>query len=385
MAQKDFFPLRPEANPKIYAYEDTNPQYSGLLKIGYTTKNVQQRVAQQYPTLRPGKPPYRIVLEESAMRHDGSSFTDHDVHRYLRKQGIANPEGEWFRCTKREVKAAIVSIRERRENEEQRTETFEMRPEQQAAVDKTSTYFTNYYKENKDKTPHFLWNCKMRFGKTFAAYQLAKRMGWMRLLVMTFKPAVQSAWEEDLKTHVDFEGWQFVSHKSGLNPERIDWKRPVVCFGSFQDFLGKNKQTGGIKTRNEWVHLTNWDCVIFDEYHYGAWREKAKDLFESEDKKEIEFAQGEGLEYFEKGNFDEEIIPIATNAYLYLSGTPFRAINSGEFIEEQIYNWTYSDEQRAKAEWHEENNPYASLPRRVMMTYQIFLSFGLFFCLSFYL
>lgn len=371
MAQKDFFPLRPKANPKIYAYEDTNPQYSGLLKIGYTTKDVQQRVAQQYPTLRPGKPPYRIVLEESAMRHDGSSFTDHEVHRYLRKQGIANPEGEWFRCSKREVKAAIISIRERRDNEEQRTETFSMRPEQQAAVDKTSTYFTNYYKENKDKTPHFLWNCKMRFGKTFAAYQLAKRMGWKRLLVMTFKPAVQSAWEEDLKTHVDFEGWQFVSSKNGLNPERIDWKRPVVCFGSFQDFLGKNKQTGGIKTRNEWVHLTNWDCVIFDEYHYGAWREKAKDLFESEDKKEIEFAQGEGLEYFEKGNFDEDIIPITTHAYLYLSGTPFRAINSGEFIEEQIYNWTYSDEQRAKTEWQGDDNPYAALPRMVMMTYQM--------------
>ena len=371
MAQKDFFPLRPKANPKIYAYEDTNPQYSGLLKIGYTTKDVQQRVAQQYPTLRPGKPPYRIVLEESAMRHDGSSFTDHEVHRYLRKQGIANPEGEWFRCSKREVKAAIISIRERRENEEQRTETFSMRPEQQAAVDKTSTYFTNYYKENKDKTPHFLWNCKMRFGKTFAAYQLAKRMRWKRLLVMTFKPAVQSAWEEDLKTHVDFEGWQFVSSKNGLNPERIDWKRPVICFGSFQDFLGKNKQTGGIKTRNEWVHLTNWDCVIFDEYHYGAWREKAKDLFESEDKKEIEFAQGEGLEYFEKGNFDEDIIPITTHAYLYLSGTPFRAINSGEFIEEQIYNWTYSDEQRAKTEWQGDDNPYAALPRMVMMTYQM--------------
>ncbi len=371
MAQKDFFPLRPEANPKIYAYEDTNPQYSGLLKIGYTTKNVQQRVDQQYPTLRPGKPPYRIVLEESAMRHDGSSFTDHDVHRYLRKQGIANPEGEWFRCSKREVKAAIVSIRERRENEEQRTETFSMRPEQQAAVDKTSTYFTNYYKENKDKTPHFLWNCKMRFGKTFAAYQLAKRMGWKRLLVMTFKPAVQSAWEEDLKTHVDFEGWQFVSHKSGLNPQDLDKRRPVVCFGSFQDFLGKNKQTGGIKTRNEWVHSINWDCVIFDEYHYGAWRERARELFDSEDKKELKFAMGEGLDFFDEGRFDEDIIPITTNAYLYLSGTPFRAINSGEFIEEQIYNWTYSDEQRAKTEWHGENNPYASLPRMVMMTYQL--------------
>ena len=366
MAQKDFFPLRPEANPKIYAYEDTNPQYSGLLKIGYTTQDVQQRVAQQYPTLRPGALPYRIRLEERAMRNDGSSFTDRDVHRYLRRHGFANPNGEWFRCSVRDVRAAIYAIRARTENEEQRTETFAMRPEQRAAVEKTADYLNRYRQENSDKTPHFLWNCKMRFGKTFAAYQLAKRMGWKRLLVMTFKPAVQSAWEEDLKTHVDFEGWQFVSPKSGLNQERINWKRPIVCFGSFQDFLGKNRQTGGIKTRNEWVHLMNWDCVIFDEYHYGAWREKAKDLFENEDKKEIEFAQGDGLDYF-----DEEIIPITTNAYLYLSGTPFRAINSGEFIEEQIYNWTYSDEQRAKAEWQGADNPYAALPRMVMMTYQM--------------
>ena len=81
--QKEFFPLRPDAFPKIYAYEDTNPQYRDLLKVGYTTKDVQHRVAQQYPTRRPGKIPYRIVLEESAMRQDGSSFTDHEVHRFL--------------------------------------------------------------------------------------------------------------------------------------------------------------------------------------------------------------------------------------------------------------------------------------------------------------
>lgn len=57
--------------------------------------------------------------------------------------------------------------------------------------------------------------------------------------------------------------------------------------------------------------------------------------------------------------------------YLYLSGTPFRALNSGEFIEDQIYNWTYSDEQRAKENWQGDGNPYAALPRMVMMTYRI--------------
>lgn len=361
----DFFPPRTESRPKIYAYEDTNPQYAGLLKVGYTTGDVKSRVAQQYPTLRPGESPYRIVLEETAMRNDGSSFMDHEVHRALKARGIKNPKGEWFRCTVDQVKAAIIAVRARQLYEENRSLDFKMRPEQEAAVEKTMAYFQSYRRENRDKSPHFLWNAKMRFGKTFAAYQLAKRMKWKKILVLTFKPAVQSAWEDDLKQHVDFIGWQFIK-PGGLIYEDADKEKPIVCFGSFQDYLGKNKSTGGIKTKNEWVHATNWDCVIFDEYHYGAWRENAKDLFEAEDKKEIEFARGEGLD-----DFDEDIMPITTDHYLYLSGTPFRAIASGEFIEEQIFNWTYSDEQRAKAKCSEPNNPYLCLPRMVLMTYQL--------------
>jgi hypothetical protein len=364
---KDFFPRRPQVQPKIYAYEDTNPQYTGLLKIGYTTRDVRERVAEQYPTLRPGPLPYRIVLEEPAMRRDGTVFTDRDVHRMLRINGIKNPEGEWFRCTVEQVKAAIIAVREGQLFEEQRSLDFTMRPEQEAAVEKTIAYFKAYRRDNH-KPPHFLWNCKMRFGKTFAAYQLAKRMGWKKILVLTFKPAVQSAWEEDLRCHVDFQGWQFIASKD-VPPQgdpAYDKHRPLVCFGSFQDYLGRNPSTNGIKTKNEWVHATHWDCVIFDEYHYGAWREKAKELFEAEDKNERKFAEGEGIEYF-----DEDILPITADHYLYLSGTPFRAIATGEFIEEQIYNWTYSDEQKAKEEWQGPNNPYAVLPRMVLMTYQL--------------
>lgn len=360
-----FFPKRPEVKPTIYAYEDTNPQYKGLLKVGYTGIGVQKRVAQQYPTLRPGRLPYHIVLEESAMRTDGSSFIDKDVHRYLRKRGFYNPGGEWFGCSARQVKAAVIAVRERKELDESRSDTFKMRPEQMEAVRKTSEYFGNYSIEGNGKVPHFLWNCKMRFGKTFAAYELAKEMGWKRLLVLTFKPAVENAWEEDLMQHVDFEGWQFVSHHTDLTFETADKSKPIVCFGSFQDYLGRNS-VGGIKSKNEWVHSINWDCVVLDEYHYGAWRDNAKDLFENEDKPEQKYAEGEGLDYY-----DEDLMPITTNAYLYLSGTPFRAINSGEFIEEQIYNWTYSNEQRAKAEWKGPDNPYKALPQMVMMTYQL--------------
>ncbi len=363
--REKFFPPRPDSKPTIYAYEDTNPQYLGLLKIGYTTVDAQRRVAQQYPTLKPGKPPYRIVLEESAMRNDGTTFTDHDVHRHLKIVGLRNPEGEWFKCSVKDVKAAIIALKTGEMNEESRSLDFKMRPEQKAAVEKTADYFRSFQKENHDKPPHFLWNAKMRFGKTFTAYQLAKKMGWRKVLVLTFKPAVQNAWEEDLKFHVDFKGWQFIS-PGGLSYKGVDKKRPFVCFGSFQDYLGKNKSTGGIKVKNEWVHATNWDCVILDEYHYGAWRESAKELFEAEDKKEIEFGQGEGIQ-----DFDEEVMPITTGGYLYLSGTPFRAIASGEFIEEQIFNWTYSDEQRSKKSWTGDGNPYASLPRMVLLTYQL--------------
>jgi len=360
-----FFPQRTEAKPTIYAYEDTNPQYKGLLKVGFTTTNAQKRISEQYPTLRPGALPYKIVLEDSAMKSDGSTFTDHDVHRYLRKKNILNPEGEWFKCSVKEVKAALLAIKSGLKNDDDRTHNFDMRPEQKQAVDKTIEYFNSFRKENKNKTPHFLWNAKMRFGKTFATYQLAKRMGWKKILVLTFKPAVQNAWDEDLQNHVDFKGWQFIA-RNGLQFEDADKNKPFVCFGSFQDFLGKNSSTGGIKTKNKWVHDTKWDCVVFDEYHYGAWRENAKDLFEAEGKAEREFEEGEGVEYFDENN-----MPITTSAYLYLSGTPFRAIASGEFIEEQIFNWTYSDEQKAKENWKEDPNPYLSLPRMVMLTYQL--------------
>ena len=360
MSNELFPPLNP---PRIYAYSDS--RFTDCLKVGYTTKTAAERVAEQYPVKLPNQS-YTIELDEIAMRDDGSFFTDHDVHKVLTRKNIQRINGEWFKCTLDTVKAALLEIKSGKRNEDNRTLNFGLRPEQQAAIEKASDYFKSFTAENPDRTPHFLWNAKMRFGKTFAAYQLAKAMGWTKILILTFKPAVQNAWEEDLANHVDFAGWQFIARNS-LQFEQADIKKPMVCFGSFQDYLGKNA-VGGIKARNEWVHTTNWDCVIFDEYHYGAWRDTAKELFEAEDKKEVAFAEGEGIEYFDEGN-----MPITTSAYLYLSGTPFRAISSGEFIEEQIYNWTYSDEQKAKIEWQPEQgkNPYTALPRMVMLTYQL--------------
>lgn len=366
----ELFHKRPTIKPMIYAYEDTNPQYKGMLKIGFTTRDVETRVAEQYSTKRPdGSKPYKIVYRESAMYPDGTAFSDHDVHRVLKQKHFINTGGEWFKCSVDDVRAAVLAVKTHTVNAENRINNFKMRPEQQAAVEKTAAYFLSTEEDNVKRYPKFLWNCKMRFGKTFAAYQLAKKMQFKRILILTFKPAVVSAWQEDLNSHIDFEGWQFISRDTDLTYETADKNRPIVCFGSFQDYLGVNRETGGIKPKNEWVHTVNWDLVIFDEYHFGAWKENAKKLFEQADD---DIYDDEDLTTYDRGNaYDETFLPITTSYYLYLSGTPFRALNSGEFIEEQIYNWTYSDEQHAKENWQGDKNPYAALPRMVMMTYQI--------------
>ena len=381
MNDETFFPARPETRPMIYAYEEDNPKYAGMLKVGFASTGVEKRVAEQFPVLKPGdKKPYRIVFAESAMYSDGGSFTDKRVHEKLVAMGYEQQyhqgkKTEWFKCSVSAVRAAWIAVCNRVDNVEQRTLDFKMRPEQSAAVEKTVRYYASAAMEKRiRRTPKFLWNAKMRFGKTFATYQLAKRLGAKRVLVLTFKPAVQSAWREDLMTHVDFESWQFICR--GQRPgdptadeqyAKANKKKPIVCFGSFQDFLGYNRETGGIKTTNEWVHEINWDLVVFDEYHFGAWKDSAKKLFEvEEDEDEVEGEERSGE------RLDETWLPITAMRYLYLSGTPFRAINSGEFIEDQIYNWTYSDEQRAKAEWRGAvENPYAALPRMVMLTYKI--------------
>jgi hypothetical protein len=372
---------KPEGRPRIYAYSIDDEAHAGLLKIGQTTREVKQRVAEQLKTAAIKN--YTIELDELAERENGTIFSDHEFRATLVKKGFANAELEWMRCTLEDVKTVLVELRTGQRFTGSRHETFAMRAEQQDAVDKTYDYFRSIWAENKRAVPRFLWNAKMRFGKTFTAYQLARRLGAKRVLVLTFKPAVEDAWQTDLESHVDFDGWQYLSRNSDNDPTEVSAEKPLVYFGSFQDMLGRDA-VGNIKAKNEWLHAVNWDLVVFDEYHFGAWRDTAKELFEGEEeavaKNETKLEYAAGLEDVNEdlgvlSTKETEFLPITTRAYLYLSGTPFKALSTGEFIEEQIFNWTYTDEQRAKeafaAKHPVEWNPYGALPQMRLLTYQM--------------
>ena len=379
----ELLPNKPEARLRIYAWSTKEiKKHDGCLKVGQTTqKDVNVRIRQSQGVAQVS---YKLEVDELAERENGTTFRDSAVRDRLKQKGFENPEGEWMRCSAKDVKVAIDELRTGKAVVGSHTEDFKMRAEQVAAVKKTADYYTSVWADNKKSVPRFLWNAKMRFGKTFASYHLAKKLEAKKILVVTFKPAVEDAWQVDLESHKDFVGWQYFSKSTGVDPTKADKKRPLVYFGSFQDLLGRDKATGTIKAKNEWLHETNWDLVIFDEYHFGAWRDSAKELFEGEDadeaKKEVANEYGQVLDDFEEkldelSGSEDDFLPITTKAYLYLSGTPFKALARGEFIEEQIFNWTYTDEQRAKQSFSKKFpdkwNPYAALPEMRLLTYQM--------------
>lgn len=360
-------PLTYPKRPQIYVY--SSPNQPGL-KIGYTervTKSgsdfdaVKERIEEGL-VKTPNKQ-YKIEHYELAITNSGECFKDHLVHKWLANFGIKQIAGEWYDTDLTTVRTVIKGIKSGKPESSNNKSTFGPRPEQERFIKETSAYFKAHHDD--ETPPHYLWNAKMRFGKTFTSYELAKTMGWKRILVLTYKPGVEKEWKKDLYGHQDFDGWQFIEGLSSWEENNIDESRPVVWFASYQDvLLTKNRQ---LKDRHKKMRETEWDCVYVDEYHFGAWREAAKELGQ-EEKKEVTDAP----EDLDETSEIEQILPLKTHGYLYLSGTPFRALTDGEFNEDQISNWTYADEQNAKHDWAGEGeNPYAELPQIVMLTYQM--------------
>lgn len=404
----ELFPEPSEARSRIYAWEFVNPPagYEDQLKVGQTTRSdVNIRIRQ---SMGQAQQPYTLRVDEIAETAVGETFSDTDVRQRLVEKGFENvahgSSREWMRCTHADVLTAIEELRAGVTIRGTHHLTYGPRQEQRDAVNQTYTHFENVWAEGLGQAPRFLWNAKMRFGKTFSAYQLALRMRAKRVLVVTFKPAVEQSWADDLRNHMDFEDWEYLNAKTAqgrdVDPTDVPADTPLVYFGSLQDLLGRDRATQTIKAKNRWIHDIAWDLVIFDEYHFGAWRDGAKALFEHWRKEddEIEVAAEERAlasveakmssalaldervgvdgdsDQGERPGDEADFLPIESRAYLYLSGTPFRAL-AGEFADHEIFNWTYTDEQKRKTEWPQRHpgkpNPYAALPEMCLMTYQM--------------
>jgi len=369
----------------------------GRYKVGYTGRpDPRVRIKEHTGTVYPDGDGIVVHLDEPAVKEDGSAFSDHDVHRVLTDAGVQRKQ-EVVEATLDEVRAAIAAVRAGRAFDPGRTADFALRREQVAAVEQTARYFLEH--ADDPHPPRFLWNAKMRFGKTITAYQLARRMGWKRVLVLTYKPAVRGSWRDDLVTHVDFADWVFAGRDHPADPGTSS---PVAWFASFQDLLGTNAD-GDVKDHNVDLHLIDWDCIVLDEYHFGAWQGAAKEVtspapaqqapeaelkasaVEAEHADEVSDLAQVGTPRLYAAvpddglgeDLDAAQLRLSTRHYLYLSGTPFRALTEGEFNEDAIYNWTYPDEQYAKQQWtadperDPERNPYRELPQMQMFTYAL--------------
>jgi hypothetical protein len=364
----------------------------GRFKVGWTGRaDARVRVREQTGTVYPDGDGIVIHLDEPAVRDDGTPFTDTDVLHVLDSAGV-HRTSEVVEATLDEIRAAVAAVRTGHRFDPDRTEGFKPRDEQLEAIERTAAYFTEH--ADDAKPPRFLWNAKMRFGKTFTTYQLAKRMGWRRVLVLTYKPAVRDSWRDDLLHHVDFAGWVFADRDNPVDLATAD--APVVWFASFQDLLGTTAD-GQVKDHNQDLHTRTWDCVVVDEYHFGAWQGAAREVCEpvtvsTDDEAGAADHATEVAELADAGlprliaaapdtgtrrDLTVADLRITGRCFLYLSGTPFRALAEGEFNEDAIFNWTYPDEQRAKAAWDADPtkdpaaNPYLELPQMQLYTYSL--------------
>ena len=345
--------------PKIYAY--TTPQVTtndGWIKIGYTERDVETRIREQTHTAAIKTEILWNYLAEYVDGPDkGINFKDHDFHDFLKFHDIKRrPKTEWFYFNGTPEKSESLFNKFIRHDisgyQPGKSQEYTLRREQEEAVNKTLAYFRSH------EDSEFLWNAKPRFGKTLCAYDLVKKLDATNVLVLTNRPAVANSWYDDFEQFIaGSTKYKFVSSTDSLK-DRSSMSRDQfieylseheeakqIAFISLQDLKG-SKFFGGEYVKLKWVADLHWDLVIIDEAH------EAVDTCKSD----IAFNK------------------IHRKWTLHLSGTPFKAIAKGQFSDEQIYNWSYADEQQAKKNWDstcESENPYEALPQLNMFTYQM--------------
>lgn len=341
--------------PQIYAY--TLPQVQdrdGWVKIGYTEReSVDERIKEQTYTARLT---YEKLWDAPAsFLESGERFTDKKLHNYLVKHKQIKRLGnsEWFfyeHNLKQRSYADYKSFLENSYNQAKENAQYQLRDEQAAAATQTLHHIKSHPKGE------FLWNAKPRFGKTLTTYDLARQIDATKVLIVTNRPSIANSWFDDFEK---FIAWQtdfaFVSTSDSLSERPVmtreeflsqtaTGKKSMIAFISLQDLKGAIS-FGGNYNKLSWVKDMTWDMLVIDEAHEGVDTLKTDLAFEN----------------------------IKRNFTLHLSGTPFKAVAAGTFSEDEIYNWSYADEQQAKVNWDnpDEHNPYEKLPRLNLFSYQM--------------
>lgn len=352
-----------EFTPKIYAY--TTPgiiDNDGWIKIGYTKREVEKRIKEQTHTagvtsnIRWVKP-----AQYTEEPDKGKLFDDHPFHQFLKYHNIdRRPSTEWFyfNGNPEDSEKLFEKFAKHDTSDFQPGQGMDyiLRQEQEDAVEKTLEY------AKKNPNGEFLWNAKPRFGKTLSTYDFAERLGAKQVLIVTNRPAIANSWFDDFDKFIAGKtDYKFVSETEALK------NRPALSRKDYVNYLGENADVadelgqiafislqdlkgsayfGGTFDKLKWVSELHWDLLVIDEAHEGIDTLKTDVAFDK----------------------------IKRNFTLHLSGTPFKALAKGKFGEEQIYNWSYADEQSAKENWdvnQDEENPYEDLPKLNMFTYQM--------------
>ena len=257
---------------------------------------------------------------------------------------------EWYMVGLDVVKNAIKAVKEDRKSLDPNEVISSctpilLRDEQKDAVKKTIKRF-------KSGHNRMLWYAKMRFGKTLTAMSLVGELGLKRTIIITHRPVVKDGWYDDFKKlFCDKPDYKFASRTVGENFEDVERdakhdRCKYLYFASIQDLRGA-EAAGGKFDKNNAIFNTDWDMVIIDEAHEGTQTELGKNI--------------------------AELLVKDKTYLLQLSGTPFNLLDNID--EDEVYTWDYIMEQRAKADWHKkhlgEPNPYASLPKMNIFTYDM--------------
>lgn len=379
----------------LYVLSINDRKHQGLLKIGEVfvdneiadSKNSQElgKAVRAVLDARPymqGVSYHIEYVECTTYDQDSKCYKADDVYRTLRAMDIPSKTlgkykdpttGQtedadiWFACTIFDIQDVICKIKQ---GKGAGHGAIKFRPEQEKAIHDTVEYFQKEFKDpNKGK--HYLWNAKMRFGKTLSGLEVAKRCGYRSTLIITHRPVVDKGWHDDFAKIFRTPEALADYHAKGLKPaygrrmmddndsqgdfytltNEVDAGKKILVFFVSMQYLRLSQFVGG-KERNfdplkRAIMEYDWDFVMVDEAHEG-----------------IDAAAGvRVMNKLKKEN----------TRILSLSGTPFNLLDKYE--ESEIYTWDYVMEQRAKLFWDEHHygdpNPYADLPRMQILTFTL--------------